>query len=62
MLINKCTGKTFVLVTRSRRSQNGKPSQYVWQPIPVADPLLDMASRPSTGKKCFAYDNRLFCE
>jgi hypothetical protein len=62
MLFNKCTGKTFVLVTKSRRSQNSKPAQYVWEPIPVADPVRDMANRPSAGKKCFAYDNRLFCE
>jgi hypothetical protein len=62
MLINKCTGKTFVLVTRSRRSQAGKPSQYVWEPIPIADPVRDMAGSRSAGKKCFAYDKRLFCE
>jgi hypothetical protein len=64
MLINKCTGHTFVLVTKQPAGPRGaKHVHYFWQRIPMREPPSDLASaRPAAGSKCFAYENRLFCE
>jgi hypothetical protein len=64
MLINKCTGHTFVLVTRQPSGSRGaKHVHYLWQRIFMREPPPELAStRTAPGSKCFAYENRLFCE
>ena len=64
MLINKCAGHTFVLVTKQRAGpRGGKHAQYLWQRIPMRELPSDLAStRSAPESKCFAYENRLFCE
>ena len=64
MLFDKCTGHTFMLIkTRGQGFRGGKPARYVWERIPMREPLSALAStRRAPTSKCFAYDNRLFCE
>jgi hypothetical protein len=65
LLINKCTGQTFVLM---RVPPKGKPaggSAYRWQPIAVGDDSAEAKPKPATaataGHKCFSLDGRKFC-
>lgn len=75
MLINKCTGITYVLTRRGnpgQRPKNNSTSSYVWVPIDVVDkpgrrdvvpvPEIKKGAKVGSGKKCFTYDNRTFCE
>ena len=63
MLINTCTGETFMLAKQARGLRGAKSAQYVWRQIPMGEPQPDAVNtRAARSSKCFAYDNRLFCE
>ena len=76
MLINKCAGTTYVLTRQGRPGQNSRADpdpSYAWVPIAIiekpAKPELVPAlkgkregAKAASGKKCFTYDNRSFCE
>lgn len=73
MLVDKCSGRTWLLMRAGRGS-------YRWAAIDVADDMPKATDRPPTdnqpagkadipsaekegdGKKCFTFNNRKFCE
>jgi hypothetical protein len=63
MLVNTCTGQTFVLAKQSHGPRGGKHARYVWQQLPMREVQSDLTGTRAAQKSgCFAYDNRLFCE
>lgn len=59
MLINKCTGETYVL-TRAAAKASGSP-KYRWLPVAMGDALSVTTKVAPTGRKCFSFDGRQFC-
>jgi hypothetical protein len=64
MLINKCTGQTYVLARVPPKEKGTAGHAYQWQPIAMADGP-EVKSKPATaapaGHKCFSFDGRQFC-
>jgi hypothetical protein len=64
LLINKCTGQTYVLTRVTVHRKSAGPYTYRWQPIAVSD-TPEAAPKPATaaptGHKCFSFDGRQFC-
>ena len=64
MLINKCTGQSYVLARVPAKEKGAAGQSYRWQPIAMAD-VAEVKSKPATaapaGHKCFSFDGRLFC-
>ena len=61
ILLNKCTGSTHVL----RRVERGKGRVgYEWLPIEMqeAQQAPERPAKTSSGRKCFSFDGRQFCE
>ncbi len=61
ILINKCTGQTYVLA----RARSG--AAYQWVPIAVGDgkdvkPAPKGTGSAPAGRKCFSFDGRHFCQ
>ena len=66
MLINKCTGQTYVLA-RVPPSPKGKPiggQTYRWMPIGMSDgpEVKPGPAAAPAGRKCFSFDGRHFCQ
>jgi hypothetical protein len=64
MLINKCTGQTYVLTRVTAKDKRTAGQTYLWQPIAIADGVesrLKPATAAPAGHKCFAFDGRQFC-
>ena len=66
ILLNKCTGDTFLLsLVRPSTSGAGKSEAIIkWVPIDRASAIQGKAKlKPSSsiGAKCFSYDGRNFC-
>ena len=59
MLINKCTGQTYVLM-RAAVKASGVP-KYRWLPIALDDAPEGKSKRTPAGHNCFSFDGRQFC-
>ena len=76
MLINKCAGTTYVLTRQGKSGESSRAApdpSYAWVPIAIIEKPVKAESAPvlkskreeakaASGKKCFTYDNRTFCE
>ena len=62
LLINKCSGQTYVLTRVPLREKAAGRHMYRWHPIALGD-ATETKPRPAAaaGSKCFAYDGRQFC-
>jgi hypothetical protein len=64
MLINKCTGQTYVLTRVPGKEKVTTGPAYRWQPIAMGDGA-EVKPQPATaapaGQKCFSFDGRQFC-
>lgn len=65
MLINKCTGQTYVLMRGPAKGKAAGSPAYRWQPIAVGDDAPEARPKPAAaapaGHKCFSFDGRQFC-
>lgn len=63
MLINKCTGQTYVLTRAPAKKAAGGPT-YRWLPIAMDDAPA-VKAQPATAapanRNCFTFDGRQFC-
>lgn len=64
MLVNKCSGQTYVLTRVPSRVKAAGHHVYWWRPIALGD-ATETKPRPAAaapaGSKCFAFDGRRFC-
>jgi hypothetical protein len=63
MLINKCTGQTYVLARATSKGKAGA-SAYRWVPIALSDGKEEKQAPTAApaGRKCFSFDGRHFCQ
>lgn len=63
MLVDRCTGETFVLVRGPRN--DGKAASYVWTPLgkSAAEPAVRPTSTAKAATKagCFDYNGKSYC-
>ena len=64
LLVNKCSGQTYVLTRMSSRAKATGHHVYRWHPIALGN-ATETKPRPAAaapaGSKCFAFDGRQFC-
>ena len=68
ILLNRCSGQTWILVRTYRPAAKGNPGQYVYQWSALASEGPEARLREPTpapaagGDKCFVFQGRRFCE
>jgi hypothetical protein len=62
LLLNRCTGETFILIAGKSTKRRAAPAGYLWQPVSKGGATAAVSTpAPATGSKCFSYDGRKFC-
>ena len=61
MLLNKCTGDTYVLSRVRYKKKSRVRTIYRWVPIAIGDRQAQPVPKVSGGENCFEFNGRRFC-
>jgi hypothetical protein len=62
MLLNKCTGDTYVLSRVRHRKKSRVRTVYQWVPIAIGERHAQPVPQVSGGENCFKFNGRRFCQ
>jgi hypothetical protein len=67
ILLNRCSGQSWILVRAYQAPTKGNPAQFVYRWSALASEFAEPRPRPAepaaaAGDKCFVFQGRRFCE